>query len=261
VLDTFQDLGRDMFLTGLVSSHTGSMSVREGDRVTMSRQNARLGRLTVDDLIEFDVAGDCPPEAPEDAPVHQAIYRATDARAVIFARPPATMALALVDDRLAPAGSEGADSLGTAPVLLSQRPLGSSDVAQLVARTLKLSRVAALRGHGVFAWGVDLVDAFHMVSLLEEMCKIAHHYRAIHREEAQPVIRDVRERASNLSPYRSGNPMDRRRTPPRPAAPRDPGPGPNRRNDGPPAPRTPTDPRQRGGGGGGTGPRRGLPRR
>jgi L-fuculose-phosphate aldolase len=258
VLETFQDIGRDMFLTGLVSSHTGTMSLREGDRVTMSRQTARLGRLTVDDLIDFDLEGDCPSDAPEDAPIHQAIYRSTNANAVIFARPPATMAMALIDDRLAPAGGEGAD-LGTAPVLLSQRSLGSSDVAQLVARTLKLSRVAALRGHGVFAWGDDLVDAFHTVSLLEEMCKVAHIYRAIHREEAQPVIRDVRDRPSNLSPYRSNNPMDRRRAPTRPAAPRDPGPGPNRRGDGPPAPRTPTDPRQRGGGG--TGPRRGLPRR
>jgi L-fuculose-phosphate aldolase len=259
VLETFQDLGRDMFLTGLVSSHTGTMSLREGDRVTISRRTARLGRLTVDDLIELDVEGDCPPEAPEDAPIHQAIYRSTDARAVIFARPPATMAMALVDDRLSPAGGEGADSLGTAPVLLSQRPLGSPDVAQLVARTLKISRVAALRGHGVFAWGDDLVDAFHMVSLLDEMCKVAHIYRTIHREEAQPVIRDVRERGSNLSPYRSNNnAIDRRRSPTRPSAPRDPGPGPNRRGDGPPAPRTPTDPRQRGGGGG---PRRGAPRR
>jgi L-fuculose-phosphate aldolase len=259
VLETFQDLGRDMFLTGLVSSHTGSMSLRDGDRVTMSRGTARLGRLTVDDLIEFDVDGECPPEAPEEAPIHQAIYRATDAGAVIFARPVATMAMALVDDRLSPAGGEGADSLGTAPVLLSQRSLGSPDVAQLVARTLKISRVAALRGHGVFAWGEDLVDAFHMVSLLEEMCKIAHIYRTISREEAQPVVRDVRERPSNLSPYRSNNSGgDRRRTPTRPSGPRDLGSGPNRRGDGPPAPRSPVDPRQRGGGGG---PRRGLPRR
>jgi L-fuculose-phosphate aldolase len=259
VLETFQDLGRDMFLTGLVSSHTGSMSLRQGDRVTMSRQTARLGRLTVDDLIGFDIEGDYPPEAPEEAPIHQAIYRSTDAGAVIFARPPATMAMALIDDRLSPAGGEGADSLGTAPVLLSQRPLGSPDVAQLVARTLRISRVAALRGHGVFAWGEDLEDAFHMVSLLEEMCKIGQIYRTINREDAQPVIRDVRERPSNLSPYRSNNnAMDRRRTPTRPAAPRDQGPGPNRRGDGPPAPRTPTDPRQRSGGGG---PRRSLPRR
>jgi L-fuculose-phosphate aldolase len=260
VLETFQDLGRDMFLTGLVSSHTGSMSLREGDKLVMTRRTARLGRLAAEDLIEFDIEEECPPEAPEDALVHQAIYRATDAKSVIFARPPSTMAMALVDDRLSPAGGEGAD-LGTAPVLLSQRPLDSSDVAQLVARTLKISRVAALRGHGVFARGDDLADAFHMVSLLEEMCKVAHIYRSIAREETQPVIRDVPQRASNLSPYRNNNDANRRRTPPRPTGQRDMGPGPNRRNDGPPAPRPPNDAPRRNGGGTGSGPRRGLPRR
>ncbi len=260
MLEDFQDLGRDMFLSGLVSSHTGSMSMRDGDRVTMSRRTARLGRLTADDLIEFDVEGACPDDAPEEAVVHQAIYRATEAQAVVFARPPATLAMALIDDRLSPANGEGAESLGTAPVLLSQRPLGSNDVAQLVARALRVSRVAALRGQGVFAWGDDLEDAFHMVSLLEEMCKINHIYRSHAREEAQPLVRDIRERPSNLSPYRNNNnTMDRRRAPTRPAAPRDPnGPGPNRRGDGPPAPRSPNEPRR---GGTGGGPRRGMPRR
>ncbi len=261
MLESFQDLGRDMFLSGLVSSHTGSMSTRDGDRVTMSRRTARLGRLTADDLIEFDIDGECPDDAPEEAVVHQAIYRATDAQAVVFARPPATLAMALIDDRLSPANGEGAESLGTAPVLLSQRPLGSNDVAQLVSRALKLSRVAALRGQGVFAWGDDLEDAFHMVSLLEEMCKINHIYRSHAREEIQPFARDARERPSNLSPYRNtnNNAMDRRRAPSRPAAPRDQnGPGPNRRGDGPAGPRSPNEPRR---GGAGGGPRRGLPRR
>jgi L-fuculose-phosphate aldolase len=260
VLETFQDLGRDMFLTGLVSSHTGSMSLRDGDRVVISRRTARLGRLSAEDLIEFNLEDECPPESPEDAAIHQAIYRTTDAQAVIFARPPATMAMALVDDRLSPAGGEGAD-LGTAPVLLSQRPLASSDVAQLVARTMKVSRVAALRGHGVFARGDDLVDAFHMVSLLEEMCKVSHLFRSIARDEGQPFVADVPQRASNLSPYRN-NDANRRRTPPRPNGSRDMGPGPNRRPDGPPIQRSPNDPPRRPGGGGTNGgPRRGLPRR
>lgn len=256
MLEIFQDLGRDMFLTGLVSSHTGSMSLRQGDRAIISRRTARLGRLTAEDLIEIEIDGECPPEAPEDALIHQAIYRSTDAKAVIFARPPSTMAIALVDDRLSPANGEGAD-LGTAPVLLSQRPLHSSDVAQLVARTLKVSRVAALRGHGVFARGETLEDAYHMVSLLEEMCKVTHIYRSITRDEAQPVIHDVRERPSALSPYRSNVEVpNRRHGQSRSGPPRDSASSPHRRGDGPPAPFSPKEPRQRG-----SGPRRGMPRR
>src|SRR5437660_1691990 len=153
-----------MFLTGLVSSHTGSMSVRTDDRATISRRGAMLGRLQDADMIDLDIEEDAPDEAPDDAIVHLAVYRTTEAQAVIYARPPATMALALIEDRLSPANGEGLETLGSAPVLISQRALTSPDVAQLISRTLRENRIVALRGQGVFARGSDLEDAFHMVS-------------------------------------------------------------------------------------------------
>lgn len=228
MLDTFQDLGRDMFLTGLVSSHTGSMSVRIDDRAVISRRGAMLGRLSAADLLELAIGDESPAEAPEDAIVHQAIYRATDAQAVIYARPPATMALALIEDRLSPANGEGSDVLGSAPVLITQRPMGSPDVAQLISRALRESRVVALRGYGVFARGSDLDDAFHMVSLLEEMCNVARIFRTLSRDERQPAGQEWHERPSNLGPFRSRNdgPGGRR-----------PGPRPPQHGGGPAGPR------------------------
>src|SRR5205085_4226070 len=44
-----QELGRDMFLTGLVSSHTGSLSVRQDDRMLTTRRGVMLSRLRLDD--------------------------------------------------------------------------------------------------------------------------------------------------------------------------------------------------------------------
>lgn len=205
MLATFQDLGRDMFLTGLVSSHTGTMSVRTEGRAVISRRSAMLGRLAAEDLIQLGIDDECPEEAPDDAIVHQAVYRGTDAQAVIYARPPATMALALIEDRLSPANGEGAEVLGSAPVLISQRPIGSPDVAQLITRTLRENRVVALRGQGVFARGQDLADAFRMVSLLEEMCKVAHLFRTLSREEPQPGGRDWHERQPRVGPFRPKN--------------------------------------------------------
>jgi L-fuculose-phosphate aldolase len=218
VIDSFRDLGRDMYLTGLVSSHTGSMSVRTGSSATISRRGAMLGRLRPADLIDFVVAEELPADAPDDAVIHQAIFRNTDAQAVIYARPPATMALALIEDRLSPAAGEGAESLGSAPVLISQRALNSPDVAQLISRTLRENRVVALRGQGVFARGADLADALHMVSLLEEMCKVAQIFRTLSKEEQQPIGREWHERQNSLSPYRDrgkSDGMSRSRTPTR----------------------------------------------
>jgi len=206
VLTTFQDLGRDMFLTGLVGSHTGTLSTRSDGRALISRRGAMLGRLLEGDLIEFDLEQDCPDEVPEDAAVHQAVYRGTDAQAVIYARPSSTMALALIDDRLSPANGEGEEVLGTAPVLISQRAIGSAEMANLVSRTLKDNRIVAIRGLGVFARGESLEDAFRIVSLLEEMCKVSHIFRSLAREETQAGVRDFHERRNRVGSFqRKGN--------------------------------------------------------
>lgn len=243
MIEAFRDLGRDMFLTGLVSSHTGSMSLRSDDRATISRRGAMLGRLGPDDLVEVEIGQDAPDEAPDEVVVHQAIYRTTDAMAVIYARPPATMALALIEDRLSPANGEGVETLGSAPVLISQRAIDSPDVAQLISRTLKENRIVALRGQGVFARGADIEDAFHMVSLLEEMCKVAQIFRTISKEEQQPPGREWHERQNSLGPYRdkARNDSMSRRPPARPGPTRSPAPQGPRRDAGPPRP--PAEPR------------------
>lgn len=187
-LELFQTVGRDMYLTGLVSSHTGTLSLRSDEHLLISRRDAMLGQLTASDLIELPVEGEYPDTAPRDAIAHSAIYRYTGASAAIYARPPTTMALTLVEDRLSPANGEGEDIFGTVPVAISQRPMGSPELADLIGQMLKESRVVSVRGHGVFAWGADLADALHMVSLLEEMCRIAHVFRTLSREEQQPAF-------------------------------------------------------------------------
>jgi ribulose-5-phosphate 4-epimerase/fuculose-1-phosphate aldolase len=233
-----------MFLTNLVSSHTGSMSVRSEDRATISRRGAMLGRLRAEDLMEIAIDEEAPEEAPEDVLVHQMVYRSTDALSVIYARPPATMALALIEDRLSPAAGEGAEYFGSAPVLISQRAINSPDIAQLIARTLRENRIVALRGQGVFARGADLDDAFHMVSLLEEMCRVVQIFRTLSREEQQPAgrEREWHEQKNSLSPFRDqsrNQGQQGRRPPARSGPPRQGGNQPPRRSDSPPS-RMPT---------------------
>ena len=82
----FADIGRDMFLAGLVGSHSGNMSVRLDDRVVITRRGARLGRLSADDLVEFRLFHDeIPYEASTESSVHLAVYAISDHVAVIHA--------------------------------------------------------------------------------------------------------------------------------------------------------------------------------
>ena len=75
----FQEIGRDLYVADLVSSHGGNLSVRLGDRVIIKRRGAMLGRLKEGDLIETRL------EKPDsgvvlastELVVHRAIYLAT----------------------------------------------------------------------------------------------------------------------------------------------------------------------------------------
>ena len=52
VYEMFRDIGRDMFVHNLISSHGGNISVRYGDRIIIKRRGAMLGNLKPHDLIE-----------------------------------------------------------------------------------------------------------------------------------------------------------------------------------------------------------------
>jgi L-fuculose-phosphate aldolase len=52
MLKDFQRFGRDLFLAGLNSSHSGNLSVRCGDRIVITRKGSMLGHLEEQDLIE-----------------------------------------------------------------------------------------------------------------------------------------------------------------------------------------------------------------
>ena len=49
---------------------------------------------------------------------------------------------------------------------------GSSQMAQTVAEALKVYKIVMLRGHGSFAIGQTLDEAFLWTSTLEECCQI-----------------------------------------------------------------------------------------
>ena len=53
VLEQFQHTGHDLFVAGLVSSHGGDMSVRQGDRILITRRGSMLARLEERDVIEI----------------------------------------------------------------------------------------------------------------------------------------------------------------------------------------------------------------
>ena len=52
ILSQFQTVGEHLFTKGLVSSHSGNLSIRLGDRIIITRRSSRLGCLQEHDLVE-----------------------------------------------------------------------------------------------------------------------------------------------------------------------------------------------------------------
>lgn len=186
-LREFSEIGRDIFLSGLCSSHAGNLSARDPTdpaRLIITRTGSMLGRLRPADLIVTGIRADDDqtPVASSELPVHRAIYLAGAAVAVAHAHPAAAIALSFHSDMIEPINSEGRQFLPRVPVLAPRHPAGSAELAADIAATLYdagAGRLMIVRGHGCFAGGASLEQAYQWISCFEEACKIILHTLAL----------------------------------------------------------------------------------
>ncbi len=172
--EQFRDIGRDIFVSGLISSHGGNISVRVGDRIVIKRRGAMLGRLRPDDLVEtaLDRNDSGVVLASTELIVHRAIYLATPALAVVHTHSRTAIALSLSRDEIIPVDNEGSYNMKKVPVLQVEFASGTPEMASAVAVALKEYKVVMLRGHGSFAIGQTLEEAFHWTTMCEEAADI-----------------------------------------------------------------------------------------
>ncbi|MHB1127129.1 MAG: aldolase [Bacillota bacterium] len=167
--DQFQKTGRDLFLSGIISSHGGNLSVRVGDRILITRRGSMLAHLEERDIIETGLHKNDSgiALASSEVGVHRAIYQQTSALAIVHAHPPYSVVLSLTRDEIVPVDSEGSYLLHKVPVVAAEQTVGSAEVARIIPPVLKQYKIAMLRGHGSFAAGQFLEEAYQWTSSLE----------------------------------------------------------------------------------------------
>lgn len=170
----FQEIGRDLYVANLISSHGGNMSIRMGDRLLIKRRGAMLGRLREEDLVETDLhkTDSAVALASTELVVHRTIYLHTPALAVIHAHPRHAIALSLMRDEIVPLDVEASYVLRQVPVVAAAFAPGSAELAAQISAALTACQIVMHRGHGCFAIGQALEEAFHLVSVLEECAQI-----------------------------------------------------------------------------------------
>jgi L-fuculose-phosphate aldolase len=172
--EEFRDIGRDIFVAGLTSSHGGNLSVRVGDRIIIKRRGAQFGRLKIGDFVETKLYGKDSgiTRASTELIVHRAIYQNTSALAVIHAHPRTAITLSLSRDEIIPIDNEGSYLLRKIPVVSVEMASGSVEMANAVSEALQGYKIIMQRGHGCFSIGQTLEEAYHWVSTLEEVSDI-----------------------------------------------------------------------------------------
>lgn len=164
IIKDFQRFGALLWQRGLISYQAGNMSVLYGKNIMIKKRAAPLGFLKESDIVKAPLSGIIP-EASSELPTHQAIYRKTEARAIIHSHPPHAVCLSLIFSEIVPLDTE-------ASLLIGQRIPVITGSPEDIADSLKDHRVVIVKGHGSFAKGQSLEEAFSITTTLEHSCYI-----------------------------------------------------------------------------------------
>ncbi len=174
ILSQFQSIGRELVTRGLVSSNSGNLSIRLGERMIITRRGSKLGCLEEHDLIETGIGKNdrFTPLASIELAVHRTIYYQTPALAIIHAHPPHAVALSLTETEIVPNDAEGLSIVNRVPVVGWHMEVRLGGLADIIAQALKQCRIVMVHGHGSFAIGQLLEEAHNCTTTLEESCRV-----------------------------------------------------------------------------------------
>ena len=157
---------------GYNDSHSGNASVRDDDSIWVTPTGACADTLTTKELVGCTVKGKCGPKASLDAALHIGVYRRNKAaRAILHSHGPYTVAVTMNGEVFKPIDFEGQYYFPTVPVVNIPYDEYVTTSPHSVADTLSNYPIMVIRGHGVYAWGENLNQAYKWTCSLEQSAK------------------------------------------------------------------------------------------
>ncbi|MFI6280602.1 class II aldolase/adducin family protein [Streptomyces sp. NPDC050988] len=159
---------------GLVVGTSGNVSVRVGDTVLVTPSGVPYDRLAPGDLcgVSLDgrqVLGSLVPTS--ELPMHLAVYRATDARAVVHTHAVHATAVSTLVTEL-PLIHYMAAALGGPVRVAPYATYGTEKLAENMLRALLDRTACLLQNHGTLTYGATLPQAYDRTAQLEWMCRL-----------------------------------------------------------------------------------------
>ncbi len=170
--------GKKLVERGLVESHLGNISVRAGDKMLITRKGSALDEITEESVVEvgIDRSSSLDSIASSESPVHRAVYRKTPALAIIHAHCPFAVVESLLagEDKILPVDIEGQYFLHEIPVVKGRA--GTHELAENTSEALREHKGAVVSGHGTFAIGKTLEEAYAVTALIEHSCMLKYYF-------------------------------------------------------------------------------------
>ncbi|WP_329180099.1 class II aldolase/adducin family protein [Streptomyces sp. NBC_01477] len=168
------DTARRTVADGLVVGTSGNVSARVGELVVVTPTGVPYDRLRPHDAVAVDldgrqVRGELRPTS--ELPLHLAVYRGTEARAIVHTHAAHATAVSTLTDRLPPVHYMTATLGGTvrvAPYAL----YGTPELAEAALAALRGRTACLLANHGTIAYGETLDRAYERTAQLEWMCRV-----------------------------------------------------------------------------------------
>jgi methylthioribose-1-phosphate isomerase len=185
VAQQIADIARSLYARGWMPGTAGNISVRTGQTAAITGSGLSKGELTADDMVTVTVADSRPVSGARrpsaETAIHTAVYRATDADAVVHVHAPHATAQTIgASQPLTFTGYELIKGLGTTDTIIIPVFANHADVARIgadIERHLTehpdAPPVLFIAGHGITGWGADLAQARDRVECLEAMCELA----------------------------------------------------------------------------------------
>lgn len=196
--------GRLMVSSGLVLGTSGNISVRSGDLMAVTPAGVSLGELVPADCPVLDLEGtvlegDRPPSS--ETPMHLAIYRSSDAAAIVHTHSTHGAVIATTMTELPPIHYNTL-LLGGVVKVAEYATYGTPELAENVRKALAGGKRAALMAnHGGVTLGHDLDEAYRNAHLLEWLCGVYVKAKSIGepRVLTELELLQVMERATNVT--------------------------------------------------------------
>ncbi|MBQ0830302.1 class II aldolase/adducin family protein [Streptomyces tagetis] len=172
--ETLVTTARRTVADGLVVGTSGNVSVRVGDTVLVTPSGVPYDRLTPEDVTGVDldgrqVLGTLVPTS--ELPLHLAVYRTTDARAVVHTHALHATAVSTLVTELPPVHYMAA-ALGGPVRVAPYAPYGTGELARVMLAALDGRSGCLLGNHGTITHGADLDEAYDRTAQLEWMCRL-----------------------------------------------------------------------------------------